>query len=179
MLLELVVENYAVVERLRVRFHAGLNLLTGETGSGKSIVVDALGLLLGARGSAEMVRTGEQRARVAGTFDVRGGAGIRDLLEPAGLDIEDGELLVEREILAGGKSRAFVGSRPVSVSLLRELAPLLADIHGQHDQQLLFSPEAQRDMLDAFGSATELLGRIAEVYANWNSAGAALETLER
>src|SRR3984957_20712685 len=83
-LLELVVENYAVVERLRVHFHAGLNLLTGETGSGKSIVVDALGLLLGARGSAEMGRTGEQRARVAGIFGVRGAAGIRHLLGPAG-----------------------------------------------------------------------------------------------
>src|ERR1035438_3126145 len=117
MLLELVVENYAVVERLRVRFHAGLNLLTGETGSGKSIVVDALGLLLGSRASADMIRTGEPRARVAGIFDVRDQAGVRTLLEPAGLDVEDGELLVEREILAGGKSRAFVGSRPVSASL--------------------------------------------------------------
>src|SRR5512133_1731927 len=141
MLLELVVENYAVVERLRVHFHAGLNLLTGETGSGKSIVVDALGLLLGSRASAEMVRTGENRARVAGIFDVRNHSGIRRLLEPVGLEIEDGELLVEREILSGGKSRAFVGSRPVAVSLLRELAPLLGDIHGQHDQQLLFSTE--------------------------------------
>src|SRR5438445_7429537 len=103
MLLELVVENYAVVDRLRVHFHAGLNLLTGETGSGKSIVVDALGLLLGGRASAETIRTGESRARVAGIFDVRGevaehGA-IRRLLEPAGLEIEDGELLIEREIL--------------------------------------------------------------------------------
>src|SRR6202047_4118460 len=100
MLVELAVENYAVIEKVRVRFHEGLNLLTGETGSGKSIVVDALGLLLGARGSAEMVRTGEQRARVAGIFDVRDASGIRPLLETAGLDIEDGELLVEREILA-------------------------------------------------------------------------------
>src|SRR5438067_1740862 len=108
MLLELVVENYAVVERLRVHFHAGLNLLTGETGSGKSIVVDALGLLLGGRASAEMIRTGESRARVAGIFDVRGNgrdhAAIGRLLEPAGLEIEDGELLIQREILAGGKS---------------------------------------------------------------------------
>src|SRR5690349_16841707 len=133
MLLELVVENYAVVERLRVNFHAGLNLLTGETGSGKSIVVDALGLLLGSRASAEMVRTGENRARVAGIFDVRNHPGVRRLFEPVGLEVEDGELLVEREILSGGKSRAFVGSRPVAVSLLRELAPFLADIHGQHD----------------------------------------------
>ena len=179
MLLELVVENYAVVERLRVHFHAGLNLLTGETGSGKSIVVDALGLLLGARGSAEMVRTGEQRARVAGIFDVRGAAGIRDLLEPAGLDIEDGELLVEREILAGGKSRAFVGSRPVSVSLLKELAPFLADIHGQHDQQLLFSAEAQRDLLDASDAYRELLERVAGIHEQWRAAAVELEELER
>ena len=84
MLLELVVENYAVVERLRVHFHAGLNLLTGETGSGKSIVVDALGLLLGGRASAEMIRTGEARARVAGIFEVRDQAAVRRLLEPAG-----------------------------------------------------------------------------------------------
>src|SRR4051812_13879117 len=128
MLLELVVDNYAVVERLRVHFHAGLNLLTGETGSGKSIVVDAVGLLLGGRASADMVRTGEARARIAGIFDVRDHADIRRLLEPAGLEADDGELLIEREILAGGKSRAFVGSRPVAASLLKELAPHLADI---------------------------------------------------
>src|SRR6478609_6806004 len=158
MLLELVVENYAVVERLRIHFHAGLNLLTGETGSGKSIVVDALGLLLGGRASAEMVRTGEARARVAGIFDVKDHSGVRRLLEPAGLEVEDGELLVEREILASGKSRAFVGSRPVAASLLKELAPHLADIHGQHDQQLLFSANAQREMLDAFAGVKDVAG---------------------
>ena len=178
MLLELVVENYAVVERLRVRFHPGLNLLTGETGSGKSIVVDALGLLLGSRASADMIRTGEQRARVAGIFDVRDQPALRKLLEPAALEVEDGELLVEREILAGGKSRAFVGSRPVSASLLRDLAPHLADIHGQHDQQLLFSAEAQRDMLDAFGGYGERIDRAASVYAEWRQTAAELEELE-
>src|SRR3954451_15864507 len=179
MLLELVVENYAVVERLRVHFHAGLNLLTGETGSGKSIVVDALGLLLGARASADMLRTGEARARVAGIFDVKDHGGVRRLLEPLGLEVEEGELLVEREILASGKSRAFVGSRPVAVSLLKELAPHLADIHGQHDQQLLFSTDAQRDMLDTFGSHRELLDRIAGIYRQWRSTAAELEHLER
>src|ERR1022692_3623033 len=135
MLVELLVENYAVVDRIRVRFHPGLNLLTGETGSGKSIVVDAFGLLLGeggksivvdafglllgARASPEMIRSGEARARVAGIFDVRDRADVRALLDPAGIAIEDSELLIEREILAGGKSRAFLGSRPVAVSLLR------------------------------------------------------------
>src|SRR5204863_3744890 len=171
--------NYAVVERLRIHFHAGLNLLTGETGSGKYIVVDALGLLLGARASADMVRTGEGRARVAGIFDVKDHSGVRRLLEPAGLEVEEGELRVEREILASGKSRAFVGSRPVAVSLLKEIAPHLADIHGQHDQQLLFSAEAQRAMLDVFAGHQELIDRVAGVYREWRSAVAELEELER
>lgn len=179
MLLELVVENYAVVDRLRVRFHPGLNLLTGETGSGKSIVVDALGLLFGGRASAEMVRTGEQRARVAGIFDVREHARIRTLLEPAGFAIEDGELLIEREILASGKSRAFLGSRPAAAALLRELAPYLGDIHGQHDQQSLFSPETQREMLDAFAANSTALSAVAEIYRQWCAAGTDLEQLER
>jgi DNA repair protein RecN (Recombination protein N) len=179
MLLELVVENYAVVERLRVHFHSGLNLLTGETGSGKSIVVDALGLLLGGRASADMVRTGESRARVAGIFEVREQAAVRRILEPAGLGIEEGELLIEREILAGGKSRAFVGSRPVAVSVLKELAPVLGDIHGQHDQQLLFLPEAQRDMLDTFAGNRALLDSLSGLYQEWRAANAEIEELER
>src|SRR5437879_2562228 len=179
MLLELVVENYAVVERLRVHFHAGLNLLTGETGSGKSIVVDALGLLLGSRASADMVRTGESRARVAGIFDVRDHAGIREILETAGIESEDGELLIEREILSGGKSRAFVGSRPVAVSLLKELGPRLADIHGQHDQQLLFLADAQRDMLDAFGGHADLLERLAAAFGHLRAVAAELDELDR
>ena len=169
MLLELAVENYAVVERLRARFHAGLNLLTGETGSGKSIVVDALGLLLGGRAYGEMVRTGTARARVVGIFEVRESQPVRSVLAPAGIEIEDGELLIEREIQAEGKSRAWVGSRPVAVSVLKDLAPFLADIHGQHDQQLLFGSEAQRDMLDAFAAAHPQLQRLGSVYTLWRS----------
>jgi len=179
MLQELVVENYAVVERLRILFHSGLNLLTGETGSGKSIVVDALGLLFGGRASADMVRTGETRARVAGIFDVRDHTTMRRLLEPSGIELEDGELLVEREILSSGKSRAFIGSRPVAISLLKDIAPHLGDIHGQHDQQLLFSAEAQRDMLDAFAAHGEPLDRAGELYRQWRGIAADLDELER
>src|SRR6185437_6624843 len=98
LLAELTVENYAVVERLRVRFHAGLNLLTGETGSGKSIVVDALGLLLGGRASAEMVRTGAEKARISGLFELASSRALTALLEQAGIEPEDNELLIEREI---------------------------------------------------------------------------------
>ena len=174
MLVELSVENYAVIEKVRVRFHRGLNLLTGETGSGKSIVVDALGLLFGARTSAEMVRSGADRARIAGIFEI---AGRPALLEEAAIDIEDGELLIEREILANGKSRAFVGSRPVTAALLKELAPYLGDIHGQHDQQQLFSAAVQREMLDEFSGAP--VEEVTGTYRQWKQAAAELEDLDR
>jgi DNA repair protein RecN (Recombination protein N) len=179
MLLQLVVENYAVIEQVRVCFHAGLNLLTGETGSGKSIVVDALGLLLGGRASADMVRSGAARARVAGIFEVRDSAALHRVLDPAGIEIEDGELLIEREILAEGKSRAYLGSRPVAVSLLKDLGPALADIHGQHDQQLLFSSDAQREMLDQFAGASEWVERVASLYGRWRAAGSELAEIEQ
>ncbi len=106
-----------------MQFHAGLNLLTGETGSGKSIVVDALGLVLGGRASADMVRSDTERARVAAIFEAPREPVLQELLEQAGAPVEDGELIIEREVLAGGKSRAFLGNRPVTVALLREIAP--------------------------------------------------------
>jgi DNA repair protein RecN (Recombination protein N) len=115
MLVELIVENYAVVEQARLRFQEGLNVLTGETGSGKSIVVDSLGLLLGARASSDMIRTGESRARVSGLFSVELSTDVGELLKQAGIEQNgDEELIVEREITATGKSRAFVGNRPVT-----------------------------------------------------------------
>src|ERR1700750_1926860 len=104
MLVELIVENYAVVERARIQFHQGLNLLTGETGSGKSIVVDSLALLLGARASSDMIRTGSEKARVSGIFSFDHTPAVRGLLEEAGIDSEDGEMIVEREISGNGKS---------------------------------------------------------------------------
>jgi len=173
MLLELTVENYAVVEKVRVRFHRGLNLLTGETGSGKSIVVDALALLLGGRAAAEMVRTGAERARIAGIFEVTA-QGL-----PEGIEPEDGELIIEREILSNGKSRAFAGGRPVTASLLKELARSLGDIHGQHDQQQLFSGGVQREMLDGFADAGDQVAEVASLYTQWNAAKAELAELDR
>ena len=177
MLLELAVENYAVIDRLRVRFHPGLNLLTGETGSGKSIVVDALGLLLGGRASSDVIRTGANKARVSGLFEI-GDKAVSRVLEPAGIEAEDGELLIEREILASGKSRVYVGSRPATVAVLRDLAPYLGDIHGQHDQQLLFLAEAQLDMLDGFAGAREQRGLVRGAYVQWRDAEAELKQLE-
>ena len=179
MLLELVVENYAVVERVRVRFHPGLNLLTGETGSGKSIVVDALGLLLGGRAASDMVRSDTDRARVSGIFEAPRDPAFRALLEEAGVAVEDGELLMEREVLAGGKSRAFLGNRPVTAALLRALAPYLGDIHGQHEQQQLFSAEAQLELLDQFGSLEETVERVSNLFGEWKKIQAELSDLEK
>lgn len=179
MLLELVVENYAVVERVRIRFYPGLNLLTGETGSGKSIVVDALGLLFGGRASADTVRSGTERARISGLFEVPRGDAVTGLLASAGIEAEDGELLIAREVLSGGKSRAFAASRPVTSALLRELAPYLGDIHGQHDQQLLFSAEDQLRMLDDFAGTGEMVSAVGVLFREWQDLTRRLEDLDR
>jgi DNA repair protein RecN (Recombination protein N) len=178
-LVELAVENYAVIEKVRVRFHSGLNLLTGETGSGKSIVVDALGLLLGGRASPEMVRTGAPRARISGIFEVGESPALASLLDDAGIEIEDRELLVEREIQAGGKSRAFVCNRLATAALLKDLAVHLADIHGQHDQQQLFSAAVQCDMLDTFAGAGDLAAEVANTYQAWKRTAVACDELDR
>jgi len=170
------VEDYAVVDRLRVRFHPGLNLLTGETGSGKSIVVDALGLLLGGRASSDMIRSGKERARVSGVFEI--GAAAGNVLEQAGFETEDSELLLDREIQANGKSRVYVNHRLASVSLLKELAPHLGDIHGQHDQQLLFGAAAQLAMLDAFAKAGGKRARVGELYTAWKRVSGEIAELE-
>jgi DNA repair protein RecN (Recombination protein N) len=170
MLLELMVENYAVVEQARIRFGEGLNILTGETGSGKSIVVDSLGLLLGARASAEMIRAGEAKARVSGVFTIEPDE-IAGVLEEAGISLDsEEELIVEREITANGKSRAYVANRPVTTAFLRQLAPALGDIHGQNEQQSLFSPAAQRDLLDEYSGTQDLRRTVSEAYGAWREA---------
>jgi len=178
-LLELVVENYAVVERAHVRFHSGLNLLTGETGSGKSLVADAVGLLFGGRASADVIRTGAPRARISGIFEWPADRAFRALVLEAGIEPDEEELLVEREVLANGKSRAFVGSRPVTVSLLRDIAPWLGDIHGQNDQQQLFQGATQLDMLDEFANCAELLEHVAEAHREWRCCTTELEELDK
>ena len=179
MLVELLVENFAVAERLRLRFHTGLNLLTGETGSGKSILVDALGLLLGGRASTEMVRAGCERSRISGVFDLPRHPGLLAKLEEAGIEWENEDLLIEREIAASGKSRAFVASRPVTVGLLREIAPFLGDIHGQNDQQQLFDPEAQLTLLDDYAGHPTLLAEVATAWSHALELRRQLEELDQ
>ena len=174
------VENYAVVEQSRIRFHEGLNVLTGETGSGKSVVVGSLGLLLGARASADMIRSGESCARVSGIFSIEMRPDLSTLFVQAGIDEPgEGELIVEREIASSGKSRAFVCNRPVTTAFLRQLAPALGDIHGQNEQQSLFVAQAQRNLLDAYAGAGELRRLVAASFSDWRALGEKLEELNR
>ena len=180
MLVELFVENYAVVEQARIRFQEGLNVLTGETGSGKSIVVDSLSLLLGARASTEMIRSGENKARVSGIFAMPCASEFKRMLSEAGIehDINE-ELIVEREIATGGKSRAFVANKPVTTGFLRQLAQALGDIHGQNEQQQLFTPQRQRELLDDYAGTEKLRGEVAALFKSWREAGEQLNELTR
>ncbi|WP_031497719.1 DNA repair protein RecN [Bryobacter aggregatus] len=178
MLVELLVENFAVADRVRIRLHAGLNVLSGETGSGKSLLVDSLGLLFGGRASTEVIRSGADRARIAGIFEAPKKKALSALLDEAGIELEDGELLIEREILANGKSRAFIGSKPVSASFLKQLQPWLGDIHGQHDQQRLFNMIEQRLMLDEYAGNETLLERIATLFTALRAAESELAQID-
>ena len=168
MLQELDIENYAVVDRLRVEFHPGLNLLTGETGSGKSIVVDSLALLFGARASVDVVRAGASKARVCGRFDCPPDWSAESASEDGDDDNQSDELILERQVLASGKSRAYINGSPATLAQLRQLAALLGDIHGQHEQQTLLSPATQLRMVDTHGGLDDRTGSLRNAYRNWN-----------
>jgi DNA repair protein RecN (Recombination protein N) len=166
-LLELRVENYAVIDSLAVEFAPGLNLLTGETGAGKSILIDALSLLLGDKASAEMVRHGTEKAIVSGVFEAEERA-VRRTLEENGIEPDDadaGQIIVKREIAAGGKGRVFVNNQPATVALLRELAPRLASIHAQNETILAFDAPARLALLDAYAGID--LHELEQKYSGW------------
>src|SRR3954462_609334 len=155
MLTELRVRDLAVIADVTLPFRPGLNVLTGETGAGKSMVVDALSLLLGERASADIVRPGADKTIVEGAFEFAS-AVHRHLLPPfaaLGIELEDGRLVLKREVLREGKSRAWVNGSPVTISVLSEIGALLVDLHGQHETQSLLRADAQRDMLDAYADA--------------------------
>jgi DNA repair protein RecN (Recombination protein N) len=173
MLVELRAENYAVIDHAIAVFGPGLNLLTGETGAGKSILVDALALLMGGKASVEVVRHGADKAVVACVFESTPGA--ETILEENGIDAEGNEIILRREILATGKGRVFVNNQPATVAVLKLLAPELALVHAQSESLSSFDQAQQRILLDRFGGiSTEAVG---EAYARWRDASSKLDEL--
>ena len=154
------VQQFALVEHLQVEFDEGLNLLTGETGSGKSILVDALSLLLGEKAHAAMIRTGAEKAVVTGLFQLAEPTELRARLEAAGLEHDGDEIVVKREISQTGKGRAFVNNQLVSVGFLKEIARFLADIHGQNEQQTLAESDSQLAFVDGLADAEALTAEV-------------------
>lgn len=178
MLLELRVENYAVIDSLAVEFAPGLNLLTGETGAGKSILIDALSLLLGDKASTEMIRHGAEKAVVSAVFEADEKQ-LRRVLEENGIEPEGAQIIVKREIAAGGKGRVFVNNQPATVALLRALAPALASIHAQNETifAFAFDAAARLGLLDTY--AGHDLSELAEKYAAWAELRDRLASFER
>ena len=176
MLLELRVENYAVIDNVAVEFAPGLNLLTGETGAGKSILIDALALLLGDKASAEAVRHGTEKATVSAVFEAESKA-LDEVMEANGIDSGEAQLILRREISAGGKGRVFVNNQPATVTVLRLLAPHLAVIHAQNEAVLAFDAASRLALLDSFAGSD--LAPIADAFAAWNGVRNRIAELER
>src|SRR5262245_44972964 len=155
------VRNFALIDQLELHFENGFNLLSGETGAGKSIIVDALGLLAGSKASSEMVRTGENRAVVEGVFE----AEMRHELEKLGLDCEGTDVIIRREISSDERNRVYINNQPSTVAALREIAPGLLDIHGQHEQQTLLDAASQLVLIDAFAETTAAADKVRTLFA--------------
>ena len=179
MLAELRLENYAVIDNVAIEFAAGLNLLTGETGAGKSILIDALGLLLGEKASSDVIRTGAERAVVAAVFESDGNAArsIVAILETNGLDAENGSLILRREIAPGGKGRVFINNQPATVAVLKQIAPHLAVIHAQSEVIVNFDAASRQDLLDAYAGVE--LKEVSEAFAHWKQVRGRIVELEQ
>ena len=164
MLVELHIRDYAVVDDLTLSLGPGLNALTGETGAGKSIIVGALSLLIGGRASSDVVRAGAERASVEAVFDLEQLPAVRERAEELGFRLEDGLLILRREVAAAGRNRAWVGGSPTTAGVVGELGSSLVDLHGQHEHQTLLRARDQRSILDAYGGSTALAKEVARRY---------------
>ena len=179
MLTELRIRNFAIIESLALPLARGFNVLSGETGAGKSIIVGALGLLLGERASTDLIRSGADRATVEGVFDVSDRPEIIALLDERGIDVEESLVVLKREIVAAGRARAWVNGSTVNAGILAEVGRHLVNLHGQHEAQTLIDPDAQRRILDAFAGATEQAVAVREAYDAWSAARREIADLVR
>jgi DNA repair protein RecN (Recombination protein N) len=166
MLASLRISNLAVIDELQIEFGRGLNVLSGETGSGKSIIIDAVALLLGGKSSTDLIRTGQEKASVEGTFDIAGNAPLLTVLSSAGIDADQGDLIIRRELQITGRSRIFINNQSATASLLREIQPHLLDIHGQGEQQSLLSAQVQLKTFDSFAGTVTLREKTEAVLAS-------------
>jgi DNA repair protein RecN (Recombination protein N) len=169
MLAQLSIRDIVLIERLDLAFERGLSVLTGETGAGKSILLDSLSLALGGRGDGSLVRHGIERGHVTAVFDVPNHHGARALLRDNGID-DDGDLIFRRQQSADGRTRAYVNDQPVSVQLMRQAGQLLVEIHGQHDDRALVDTDAHRLLLDAFAGLGEAAVDVGTLYHQWKEA---------
>ena len=176
MLMNLQVRDYAIVDRIEIEFESGMTVLTGETGAGKSILVDSLGLVLGERGSAQLVRSGAKRAEFAAEFNIAKLPKVQAWLEEKALDM-DSECLLRRVINADGRSRAFVNGNAVPLSQLKSLGELLLDIHGQQFHQSLGRHSIQRDLLDHFGNLLRQRAETESKFAVWKDIAQRLQQI--
>lgn len=169
MLAELRVRDLAVIADVTLPLQPGLNVLTGETGAGKSLLVDALALLLGERASGDVVRPGAEKAIVEGAFTLTAPDRLGPALTALGVEPDDGVLIVKREVQGEGRSRAWINGSPTTVGVLAQLGALLVDLHGQHETQSLLRPDAQRDILDAYSDAAVERVAVRDAYARWHA----------
>ena len=174
MLKSLAIRDIVLIERLELEFAAGLSVLTGETGAGKSIILDALGLALGGRGDRGLVRAGAEQGSVVAEFDPPAAAALRAVLTGNAIPFE-GELLLRRLVTADGRSRAFVNDIPVSGGLLRQVGDMLVEVHGQFDQRGLLNPQEHRALLDAFGGLAAPVAEVRSAHAAWRAAAVEVE----
>jgi DNA repair protein RecN (Recombination protein N) len=166
MLAQLLIRDIVLIDRLELSFGAGLSVLTGETGAGKSILLDAFALALGGRGDGGLVRAGEGQGQVTAVFDAPADHPARALAAASDID-PDGDLILRRVQMADGRTRAFVNDQPVSVQLLKSIGASLVEIHGQHDDRALIAPQAHRTMLDIFGELAPDAKAVAAAYRAW------------
>ncbi len=179
MLRHIHVRNFAIIDSVQLELEGGLTVMTGETGAGKSILVDALGLLLGDRAGAEVIRPGADRAELEALFTLENQPQAQAKLQELALDDESGDCLLRRVIVREGTSRAFINGRSVNLATLRELGGLLVDIHGQHEHQHLLRSSVQRELLDTYATHDSLLNAVKQTYAAWKTTFEQLETLRQ
>lgn len=177
MLTSLHIRDFAVIDELELHFGSGMTVLTGETGAGKSIIVDALGLILGDRADSTMLRGGAERCEISATFDIDGKHALATWLDEQAIPADDKELLIRRVLSADGRSRAFINGSPVAVQMLKPVGEMLIDIHGQHAHQSLLKRDARRQLLDDYGDYQPELDRVADLYRHWREVTAEIEDL--